>query len=387
MSQELSTSTTLRRDGTWRSAGDAPDTPGKGDVLALLSTVDRPTKGGCVVVRLVLDGASSDDPRKVRDRLQDEDAVVATGAGRDGAAGGADTVDVLVEPGYDVATVGKALSDVGEVEAVSAATFDVAATAQRTAGKGADSTDGTAGSPDGTAEPAGAADPTDEDLEPSGTALRSGQSGNVDQAVVDEVFATLREQVDPVPYDSLVDELDEQPLAGADVDLTSLFEEDTSGTPSTGDGPLDGDCSDGSNEPVRPDGPGQSTEGALSGRPAGERGPVETDGRGDGGARTADAADRHPAEWMAARLDAIERRVSALEDRLEEPHDGSNPRNERGIVDPKAAPGTPTPAARPDRPAPDRDSIPERLAALEETLEGLAEQHRRLRNALLDEGE
>lgn len=275
-----------------------------GDLLSLLGTVDRPTSGGCIVVRLLFRTAPPTELRRVRDRLAEEAVVVATAVDAADADGG--TLDVLVEPGCDVATVGAALSAVPEVDAVAAVAFEASLREADAASEW----------PDGAAP----------------------------QSAVDEAFDALQQQIDPVPYDALVDELERTQLGADDADL----------------GPLLGGKRAGEEDAPSDVGVAGATAASGVGGTGRER-PVEADGRGavrDRSAATGGhptARGGHPAEEVAARLDDVERRVAALEDRLDDRRD-----------------------------VPDADSLSERLRSLESTVEGLADRQARLRGALCD---
>jgi hypothetical protein len=371
MSSELPDAT-VRREGTWRWGSEAPERPTAGDVTTLLSPADRHVVDDTVVVRLRIDSTDQSVTHRVRDWLRDEDPVVAASTAPGAVSGDAGAVDVLVESGYDAAPVGSALYDVEAVDAVAAAAFETAA-AGRAEPPATRPDGGTGGERSQGATADGRGREAGDD--------REGPPGDVDQAVIDEMFDALQEEVDPVPYDSLVDELDRQPLAGTEVDLDPLL---------SGDG-----ASAGAAEPRGEDAcrDHASTDGEPAGapdeRPAGSERSTSADG-----ARTHDAGgepvgrpaapEGHPAAALAERLDATERRLAVLEDRLDAGGEGAGFPGAAGQGHRDAARRPGRAAGEPNRADGDR-RVPERLAELEATVEALVEEHAKLRAALCGE--
>lgn len=111
--------------GTWRSGAESPSFPGASDASRLLRSVQPAVGGdGCTLVRVRLATSDEETLLEVRDRLLGQEPIVATSIGREIGPGAPGTFDIVVVPGRDAATVGRAVASADDVVGVAATSFD-----------------------------------------------------------------------------------------------------------------------------------------------------------------------------------------------------------------------------------------------------------------------
>jgi hypothetical protein len=298
----------------WESGSGAPSVPTPTEVTDLLEEADRSPGEGGIVSRLELESPDRDLMYRAREQLLAEDAILATSVGCPAGPVNPRAFDVLVEGGYDLSTIGRTFTNPAEVVGVTTATVDGIL--------GAEGSDD--GDPDGSPEADHAADHS--------------------QAVIDEQFAELREEIDRVPLETLQAELDRQGFGDEAVDMATLLGEATHPESAGQEPPADDAALDERIPPVADAG----EEAALDERipPVDDAGDEVADA--DGGPADAAVADR--LADLEAKLTAVDARLDQLE-------------SDRGAD----------------------DDFEDRLRAVETTVESLAEWREQLEAALLGE--